>query len=109
MKRHLPLLIMVPLFLVTFYVASADTHTDPGLVKWLQDHGREIQTNRQLVNNERQGRIELENRLLQIMQNDSNSIRNYMRGLETRISNIERRLYTNEQAIQKLIQQTGGN
>ena len=109
MKRHLPLLVMVPLFLVTFYIGTGDTQTDPGLVRWLQDHNREIQTNRQLINHEQQKRMELENRLVQMLQNDSRNIREHLRRLENRINAIESRLNDHMQLILKLKDEASGN
>ena len=107
MKRYLPLLIVVPFLLVIFCPRSVDTQVDPGLIKWLQDHERSIRTNRQLIDHEQKRRMELESQLVQMLNRDSQNIRAHIRELAERINRIERQLYNHEQAIKKLIQESG--
>jgi len=109
MKRHLPLLIMVPLFLLTFYMGQADTQTDAGLLKWMRDQDSAIQTNHQLINHEQQRRMELEQRLIQMMNNDSQNVRGHIVRLENRIHALESRMYSLEQALKKLVHEGSGN
>lgn len=106
MKRYLPLLIVVPFLLVIFCPRSVDTQVDPGLVKWLQDHERSIRTNRQLIDHEQKRRMELEGRLVQMLNSNSQNIGIQISALREQINRIEMQLSNHEQSIKKLIKES---
>lgn len=106
MKRYLPLLIVVPFLLVIFCPRSVDTQVDPGLIKWLQDHERSIRTNRQLIDHEQKRRMELENRLVQMLNSNSQNIGIQISALREQINRIEMQLSNHEQSIKKLIKES---
>ena len=104
MKKTIPLLFLVPFILFVLLIENANTQTDPGLIKWMRDQDRQIQTNRQLINHAQKMRMELENRLIQMLQADSKNLRQYINSLEKQIRDMQNRLYEQEQRIKKLIQ-----
>ncbi len=104
MKKYLYMLFFVPFLIFTFHVQTADTQIDPGLIKWLQDHEATIKTNRQLINHEQQKRMELQNLLIKMLQNQNQNLSTHISNLEKRIRSLEIKIQDHEQAIKKLIQ-----
>lgn len=104
MKKTIYLLLLVPFILVAFLIENADAQADPGLIKWMQDQDRQIQTNRQMINHEQKQRFELENRLIQKIQNDTTNIRQHINNLQLQIREMQNRLNIHEEDIRNLSQ-----
>lgn len=104
MKKTIPLLFLVPFVLFILLLEIANTQADPGLIKWMQDQDRQIQTNRQLINHEQKKRMELENQLIQMLQADSKNLRQHINSLQKQIGDMQNRLYDQEQRMKHLIQ-----
>ena len=104
MKKMVNIFVLVPFLILLFYVPCADTQTDPGLIKWLNDHQASINTNRQLIDHEQRRRMELETMLINMLNNQNMHLRTYISSLEERIRRLEIQGQNHEQAIKKLIQ-----
>ena len=104
MKKTISLLFLVPFILFVLLIENANTQTDPGLIKWMRDQDRQIQSNFQSINHTQKMRIELENRLIQMLQGESKNLRQHINNLQTQIREMQKRLYNQEQRIKKLIQ-----
>jgi len=104
MKKTISLLFLVPFILLVLLIENANTQTDPGLIKWMRDQDRQIQSNFQSIKHAQKMRFELENRLIQMLQAESKNLRQHINNLQTQIREMQNRLYKQEQRIKKLIQ-----
>jgi peptidoglycan hydrolase CwlO-like protein len=104
MKKTFFLFLLVPVILIALFIENANTQTDPGLIKWMQDQDRQIQSNRQMINHEQKQRFELESRLIKMMQNDIKNVRQHINNLQFEIREMQNRLNKHEDNIRNLAQ-----
>ena len=104
MKKTISLIFLVPFILFILLIENANTQTDPGLIKWMRDQDRQIQSNFKSIKHAQKMRMELENRLIQMLQADSKNLRQHINSLQKQIRDMQNRLYDQEQRMKHLIQ-----